>query len=101
LHFWKYSDCEDPTPVAKRIDELFDLGVKTYDFNEAYEYYKEYQILAAENLFLIYTVNMLYRYAYYENLQNTAGFSPLAGALGFAEVLWKKNPNMVGNRVIG
>ncbi len=101
LHFWKYSDCEEPTPVAKRIDELFDLGVKTYDFNEAYEYYKEYQILAAENLFLIYTVNMLYRYAYYENLQNTAGFSPLAGALGFAEVLWKKNPNMVGNRIAG
>lgn len=101
LHFWKYSDCKDPTPVAKRIDELFDLGVKTYDFNEAYEYYKEYQILAAENLFLIYTVNMLFRYAYYENLQNTSGFSPLAGALGFAEVLWKKNPNMVGNRIGG
>lgn len=101
LHFWKYSDCEDPTPVAQRIDELFDLGVKTYDFDEAYEYYKEYQILAAENQFLIYTVNMLFRYAYYENLQNTGGFSPLAGALGFAEVLWKQNPNMVGNRVVG
>ncbi len=98
LHFWKYSDCKDPTLVAKRIDELFDLGVKTYDFKEAHEHHKGYQILAAENLFLIYTVNMLYRYAYY---QNTAGFSPLAGALGFAKVLWKQNPNMVGNRVVG
>ncbi|MCR4391771.1 MAG: ABC transporter substrate-binding protein [Candidatus Acetothermia bacterium] len=100
LHFWKYSDCEDPTPIAKRIDELFALGVKTYDFDEAYGYYAEYQRLFAENLDLIFTVNMVFRYALYRNLQNTAEFSPLAGALGFAEYLWKTNPKMVGNRVV-
>jgi len=44
---------------------------------------------------------MVYRYALYKNLQNTADFSPLAGALGFSDVLWKENPNMVGNRVVG
>ncbi|QAA76138.1 MAG: Oligopeptide ABC transporter, periplasmic oligopeptide-binding protein OppA [Candidatus Bipolaricaulis sibiricus] len=98
LHFWKYSDCEDPTPVAQRIDELFALGVSTYDFDEAYEYYKEYQILAAENVLLVYTVNMLYRTAYYVNLRNTEEFSPLAGSLGFSEYLWKSDPNVVGNR---
>lgn len=101
LHFWKYSDCEDPTPIAKRVDELFDLGVKTYDFDEAYGYYKEYQILAAENLDLVYTVNMLYRNAFFKNLRNTAEFSPLAGALGFSTYLWKTNPKMVGNRIVG
>lgn len=101
LHCWKYSDCEDPTPIAKRIDELFDLGVKTYDFDEAYGYYAEYQRLFAENLDLIFTVNMVFRYALYQNLQNTAEFSPLAGALGFAEYMWKANPKMVGNRVVG
>ncbi len=100
LHFWRYSECDDPRPVAKRIDELFDLGVKTYDFDEAYQYYAEFQKLFSENVDLIYTVNMVYRYALYRNLKNTADFSPLAGALGFADVLWKQNPNMVGNRVV-
>ncbi|HIE47713.1 TPA: ABC transporter substrate-binding protein [Candidatus Bipolaricaulota bacterium] len=101
LHFWRYSECDDPRPVAQRIDELFDLGVKTYDFDEAYQYYSEFQKLFSETLDLIYTVNMVYRYALYKNLQNTADFSPLAAALGFSDVLWKKNPNMVGNRVVG
>jgi len=101
LHFWRYSECDDPRPMAQRIDELFDLGVKTYDFDEAYQYYAEFQKLFSENLDLIFTVNMVYRYALYKNLQNTADFSPLAGALGFSEYLWKENPNMVGNRVVG
>ncbi len=100
LHFWRYSDCEDPTPVAQRIDELFELGVSTFDFDEAYEYYKEFQILFSENLDLHHTVNIVYRAAVYNNLQNTQEFSPVAGPLGFAEYLYKANPNMVGNRVI-
>ena len=101
LHFWRYSECDDPRPMAQRIDELFDLGLKTYDFDEAYQYYAEFQKLFSESLDLIFTVNMVYRYALYKNLQNTADFSPLAGALGFSEYLWKENPNMVGNRVVG
>ncbi|HDN19651.1 MAG TPA: ABC transporter substrate-binding protein [Candidatus Acetothermia bacterium] len=101
LHFWRYSECDEPRPFQQRIDELYDLGVKTYDFDEAYQYYAEFQKLFSENVDLIYTVNMVYRYALYKNLQNTADFSPLAGALGFSDVLWKENPNMVGNRVVG
>ena len=101
LHFWRYSECDDPRPMAQRIDELFDLGLKTYDFDEAYQYYAEFQKLFSESLDLIFTVNMVYRYALYKNLQNTADFSPLAGAFGFSEYLWKENPNMVGNRVVG
>ncbi|MBC7099599.1 ABC transporter substrate-binding protein [Candidatus Bipolaricaulota bacterium] len=98
---WRASDCEEPRPVQQRIDELFDLGVKTYDFDEAYQYYAEFQRLFAENLDLIYTVNIVFRYALYKNLQNTAEFQPNAGALVFSEYLWKENPNMVGNRVEG
>jgi len=105
LHFWKYSDCEDPTPRAQRYGELFDLGVKTYDFDEAYGYYAEFQKLFSENLDLIYTVNLVYRGAWYNNLKNTAEFGPISGglpaSLAFSEVLWKENPNMVGNRVVG
>jgi len=101
LHFWKYSDCEEPTPVALRINELFDLGATTYEFEEAYQHYAEFQKLFSENLDLIYTVNIVFRYALYENLRNTAEFSPLATVLGFNDVLWKENPNMVGNRVVG
>ncbi|MGC9530442.1 MAG: ABC transporter substrate-binding protein [Candidatus Bipolaricaulaceae bacterium] len=100
LHFWKYSDCDDPTPRAQRYGELFDLAVKTYDFDEVYGYYAEFQKLFSENLDLIYTVNMVYRGAFYNNLKNTAEFSPISGALGFSEVLWKANPNMVGNQVV-
>jgi len=100
LHFWRYSECDEPRPFQQRIDELYDLGVKTYDFDEAYQYYAEFQKLFSENVDLIFTVNMVFRYALYKNLQNTADFSPLAGALGFAEYLWKENPNMVGNRVV-
>ena len=101
LHFWRYSECENPRPFQQRIDELYDLGVKTYDFDEAYQYYAEFQKLFSENVDLIFTVNMVFRYALYKNLKNTAEFSPLAGALGFSEYLWKENPNMVGNRVVG
>lgn len=101
LHSWKYSDCEDPTPVAQRIDELFDLGVKTYDFDEAYQYYAEFQKISTENADLIYLVLQCFRTAVYKNLKNTAEFQPNAGALVFAEYLWKGNPNMVGNRVVG
>jgi len=101
LHFWRYSECENPRPFQQRIDELYDLGVKTYDFDEAYQYYAEFQKLFSENVDLIFTVNMVFRYALYKNLKNTAEFSPLAQALGFSEYLWKENPNMVGNRVVG
>ena len=101
LHFWHYSGCENPTPAEQRIDELVNLGIKTYDFDEAYKYYSELQRIFAENLWNIFTVNIVYRDALYKNLQNTAEFSPLAGALGFSECLWKENPNMVGNRVVG
>lgn len=105
LHSWKYSDCEDPTPVAQRIDELFDLGVKTYDFDEAYGYYSEYQKIFTENADLVFTVLICFRYAMYDNLQNTEEFQPITGAfptaLAFAEYLWKENPRLVGNRVVG
>jgi peptide/nickel transport system substrate-binding protein len=100
LHFWHYSAKENPTPAEQRIDELIELGIKTYDFDEAYKYYSELAKIFAENLWLIYTVNQVYMYCYYKNLQNTAEFSPAAGALGFSDVLWKENPNMVGNRVV-
>ena len=86
--------------MAQRIDELFNLAATTYDFEEAYKYYAEFQKLFSENLDLIYTVNIVYRIALYKNLKNTEEFSPLAGALGFDDVLWKENPKMVGNRVV-
>lgn len=102
LHFWHYSAKEEPTPVEKRIDELFDLGVKTYDFEEAYKYYSEFQELYThEDLGLIFIANQVFMAAYYKNLKNTEEFSPLAGPLGFSEVLWKENPNMVGNQIVG
>ena len=72
----------------------------------AYVAYAEYQQLQTENLDLIYTVRLVYLNAHYENLRNMAECGPLAAGYGgdlrvnFTDVMWKSNPNMVGNRVI-
>ncbi len=66
LHFWRYSACDEPNEVEKKIDDLLDAGVATLDNDEAFEIYKEYQItLAKDDLGLVYTVNPSFTYAYY------------------------------------
>ncbi|MCR4404224.1 MAG: ABC transporter substrate-binding protein [Candidatus Acetothermia bacterium] len=91
LHFWHYSARENPDPWEKRVDELFDLAATTFDEAKAKEYYVEYQRLVAEQLPVIYTVNMQFLYASKKELGNNQHFSPLAGTLGFADILWWKD----------
>lgn len=80
LHFWHYSAAKgDIFDYEKQIDELFDKGVSTYDNDEAFEYYKEYQQLFAEkDLGLIFTVNQKFTYAYYNFIGNGEATNPLA-----------------------
>jgi len=72
LHFWHYSASEgDQYEHEARIDELYRLGASTFDMNEAFEYYKELQILfATEDLGLIFTAAPLYMCAVYDYIGN-------------------------------
>jgi len=83
LHCWRYSACDDPNEVDKKIDDLLAAGVATLDNDEAFEIYKEYQItLARDDIGLIYTINQAFTYAYYNRLGNGNLTNPAAGPSG-------------------
>jgi len=82
LHAWRYSACDDPDEIDRRIDELLDLGVGTFDLDEAFEYYVEYQQLLAKQLGYIYTVNQTFLYAYYDYVGNADAASPTSTPSG-------------------
>jgi len=76
LHAYRYSACEDPDEVDLRIDELMDLGANTFDLDEAFDYYKEYQILLAHQLGYIYLCQPTFLYTYYDYVGNAFMASP-------------------------
>jgi len=78
LHAYRYSACEDPDEVDLRIDELMDLGANTFDLDEAFEYYKEYQILLAHQLGYIYLCQPTFLYAHYDYVGNAFKASPIS-----------------------
>ena len=83
LHFWHYSAAEEPFEHEKRIEELLDLGVGTFDNDEAFEYYKEYQILyATQDLGMHFSVNQAFTYAYYNYVGNGNVASPICSPSG-------------------
>jgi len=84
LHFWHYSAASgDLYDIEARIDELLGDGVATYDNDEAFEIYKEYQTLLTEaDLGLIYTVNPAFLYAYYDEVGNGNVANPIATPSG-------------------
>jgi len=88
LHFWHYAAQDEPYGWEKRVDELFDLGATTFDEQKAKEAYVEFQRLVSEHLPVIYTVNGQFLYAAKKTLGNNEHFNPLAGTLGFADILW-------------
>ena len=83
LHAWHYSAATgDITDVEKRVDELTDLGAATFDLDLCFEIYKEYQMTLAKDLGLIYTVNQVFTYAYYNYVGNAQVSNPLATPSG-------------------
>jgi len=74
LHAYRYSACDEPDEVDQRIDELLSLGAGTFDLDEAFDYYTEYQQLLAHQLGYVYTVVQTFQYAYYNYVGN-ANFS--------------------------
>jgi len=83
LHFWHYSAADEPYDVELRIDELLSAGVSTYDDDEAFEYYKEYQLLyATQDLGLVFTVNPSFSYAFRNDLGNGSIANPIATPSG-------------------
>jgi len=83
LHFWHPSGCQEPYEVERRIDELLAAGVSTYDNDEAFEIYQEYQtLLTTEDVGLAYTVNPTFTYAYYRIVGNGNVANPVATPSG-------------------
>jgi ABC-type transport system substrate-binding protein len=91
LHFWRYSAAENPPEWEVRLNELVDLGVSTYDFEEAKRYYVELQRLVRDNLPLIYLVNQRFLYVTLKTLGNAQVFKPNFGAPQLAHILWWKD----------
>jgi peptide/nickel transport system substrate-binding protein len=76
LHAYRYSACDEPDEIDLRIDELLALGAGTFDLDEAFDYYVEYQQLLADQLGYIYTVVQSFQYAYYDHVGNAFKASP-------------------------
>ncbi|MBI3660798.1 hypothetical protein HY230_10080, partial [Candidatus Acetothermia bacterium] len=57
LHVWRKPNAE-LFDWEKRIDELFDLGVATYSFEEAKKYYVEFQQIVSEQLPMIFVAGV-------------------------------------------
>jgi len=71
LHFWHYSAADEPYEYERRIDELYDLGLLTFDNDEAFGYYQESQILyATDSLGMLFSVNQQFTYAIYNYVGN-------------------------------
>jgi peptide/nickel transport system substrate-binding protein len=70
LHAYRYSACEDPDEVDLRMDELMNLGAGTFDLDEAFEYYVEFQQIEAHQLGYIYLCQQTFMYAYYDYIGN-------------------------------
>jgi len=70
LHAYRYSACDEPDEIDLRIDELLGLGAGTFDLDEAFGYYTEYQQLLSAQLGYVYTVVGSFQYAYYNYVGN-------------------------------
>lgn len=70
LHAYRYSACDEPDEVDLRVDELLNLGAGTFDLDEAFGYYTEYQQLLSHQLGYIYLVVRSFQYAYYDHVGN-------------------------------
>jgi peptide/nickel transport system substrate-binding protein len=70
LHAYRYSACDEPDEIDLRIDELLALGAGTFDIDEAFGYYVEYQQLLSAQLGYVYTVVNSFQYGYYDYVGN-------------------------------
>ncbi len=76
LHAYRFSACEDPDEVDLRIDELLNLGANTFNLDDAFAYYKEYQQLLAHQLGYVYLCQQTFNYARYDKVGNAHLASP-------------------------
>lgn len=70
LHMWWPAQEKPATPWEARIDEIFDKGATIVKFEERKKLYDEWQMIAATEVPLIYTVSPKAFYAVRNTLQN-------------------------------
>ncbi len=90
LHMWHLDAKENPVEWEKRVDELFNEGLKHIGVDNRRPYYDEWQQIVAEQVPVIYTADQVYLYATENNVMNTSTFSPLGSFIGHAEFVWKE-----------
>jgi peptide/nickel transport system substrate-binding protein len=76
LHAYRYSACDEPDEIDTRVDELLGIGANTFDLDEAFAAYVEYQQLLSAQLGYVYTVVQSFQYAYYDYVGNAFKASP-------------------------
>lgn len=90
LHMWHLNASKNPSEWEKRVTELFNEGLKHVGYENRKKYYNEFQMIASEQVPVIYTAGEVYLYAAENKLQNTETYSPLGSTLGHAEYIWWK-----------
>lgn len=88
LHMWHLDASENPVEWEKRVDELFNEGLKNIGVDDRRPYYDEWQMIAAEEVPLIYTVGQVFMYATENDVKNTETFSPLGAFRGHSAFVW-------------
>jgi len=91
LHFWHYSAAAgDAFPYEEAIEQLLEKGHTAATTEEAFDYYRDYQILqATEDLGMIFIVQPLFTYAVREDIGNRAIISTKAVAITVPELLYR------------
>ena len=79
MHLWNPKQEKPATAWEERLDEIFSLGVKELDDNKRKVLYDEFQVIAAEQLPVIYTVLGANMFAIRQKFGNLKP-SPSAGA---------------------
>lgn len=87
LHLWNPKQATPHTEWEKRLDEIFNLGVQELDENKRKVLYDEFQLIASQQLPVIYTVLGANMYAVRQRFGNLKP-TPNGGALHNLEELY-------------
>ncbi len=90
LHMWNPKQPQPATAWEKRLDEIYDQGVEELDENKRKTLYDEFQVIAAQQLPMIYTVLAADIYAIRNRFGNLKP-SAYAGAFHNIEEIYVKD----------
>jgi len=90
LHIWYPYQDSPATKWEKRVDELFALGRTTWSFEQAKQYYHEYQDIISQNLPLINIIVPAEIYGFRNRYGNVIPSAVTFNSLGIMPYIYKK-----------